>query len=321
MLVSVSQEVTGLIDRALCGERSALARLLSKIEREHSSDVAQLLLGENLGQAHILGVTGPPGAGKSSLINSLLPIARQHFDRIAVLAIDPSSPFSHGALLGDRVRMQGDSLDDSVFIRSMASRGDTGGLARAAFGAITAFDACGWPLIIIETLGIGQVELDIVNVADTVLVVLNPGWGDVFQANKAGITESGNVFAINKCDRPGADKTRQELEESLRLLHADQCPRIVETVATSDRGADDLWQVLLEHQHALQAGGHLEETRADKRRQLFRKLMVNQLIAKLDSALASGESEPLLADMMAGVISIDDAVHRLLQIGQRSGHS
>ncbi|GIS24733.1 MAG: hypothetical protein CM15mP125_4200 [Gammaproteobacteria bacterium] len=159
-----------------------------------------------------------------------------------MLAVDPTSPFSGGALLGDRVRMQNHGLGDRVLIRSMASKGESGGLARAAATAIQVLAACGWPLILVETLGIGQVELDVMDLATVVAVVLNPGWGDTFQANKAGLTEAGDVFVINKADKDGVQQTRADLQDSLSLLQSPVPIQIFETIAVNEDGVAALWQ-------------------------------------------------------------------------------
>jgi len=315
-LADISETITA----ALAGNRGALARLLSIAERcdDRLSTIESGIAGL-VGKAYVIGVTGPPGAGKSTLINQLLPRAQAQFDRAAVLAVDPSSPFSNGALLGDRVRMQGDNLKDSVFIRSMASRGEAGGLARAAATCVRIFDACGWPVIIIETLGIGQVELEIMNLADTVLVVLNPGWGDTFQANKAGLTEAGDVFTINKADKPGVEQTRTDLLDSLALMAARPLPDVAETISTDGTGVDALWASLIGHRDRLQDCGELDSRRAGKRQQVLHKLIADQLNQRLKDALATDAGGELLAGLADGTQDIQRVVEQLLaQISQDS---
>src|SRR5687768_8877222 len=213
-----------------------MARLLSLVERggQPARDVGALTypLG---GRAHTVGITGAPGAGKSTLTNRLIETVRKQDEEVGVLAIDPSSPFTGGAFLGDRVRMQDHALDAGVFIRSMATRGHLGGLALATPEAIRVLDAAGFPLVLVETVGVGQVELEIAGAADTTVVVVNPGWGDAVQANKAGLLEVADVFVINKADRDGVDETRRDLDTMLDLseLREDQWrPPIVTAVAS-----------------------------------------------------------------------------------------
>ena len=213
-------DAPSLFDAARAGDRAATARLLSLVERggEPAHEVGRLCHPVS-GHAYTLGLTGAPGAGKSTLTSALVGRLRAADDdvRVGVLAVDPSSPFSGGAILGDRVRMSDHALDPSVFIRSMATRGHLGGLALATPEAVRVLDAVGHRWVIVETVGVGQVEVEIVGAADTTVVVVNPGWGDAVQANKAGLMEIGDVFVINKADRPGVDDTRRDLEQMLDL--------------------------------------------------------------------------------------------------------
>ena len=223
-------------------ERRALARAISTVETGGTAaiDVEQQAL-QSASQAHVLGITGPPGAGKSSLVNALIPAALASYGAVAVLAVDPSSTVSGGALLGDRVRVDYRHFKQRVFFRSMASRGHLGGVAAATRAAINVLEAAGWPLVIVETLGIGQVELDIIGLAHQVAIVLNPGWGDGFQANKAGLTEQGDVFFINKADRPGLEQTQAQLKESLQCLPGAVPPEVFPTIAPDGEGVPELW--------------------------------------------------------------------------------
>ena len=307
--------IVELVSAAAGGKREALARLLSIAERgdrrllEIESCVSPLV-----GKAHVIGITGPPGAGKSTLINALLPLAQQSFGRAAVLAVDPSSPFTNGAILGDRVRMQSGQLGPSVFIRSMASRGDAGGLARAASTCVRLFDACQWPVVIIETLGVGQVELEIMNLADTVVVVLNPGWGDSIQANKAGITEAGDVFVINKADKPGVEQTRKDLLESFSQLRGKPRPEIIETTASSGEGVAALWRAIEAHKRFLQTDGDLEARRAVRRRRIIRKLISDHLGRLCDVALSSDSAASLIDESAVGTIDMPRVLRTVLEI-------
>ena len=283
-----------LLSRAIDGERGALARLLSISENDvFASAEIELRLLHSLGIAKIVGVTGPPGAGKSSIIAKLLNHTKNDFDRTAVIAVDPSSPFSKGALLGDRVRMEVIDRSESVFIRSMASRGNQGGLARSTTSAITLFDGCGWPLIIVETLGIGQIELDIAEIADITVVVLTPGWGDNFQANKAGLTESGDIYVINKSDRPGSLNTKIELEESLNLLPNSSTPiPILETIATQSSGIDDLWKTILEKCTTSESSG--SKKKYSRRTQLINRLLKIRVDEAVNHCIERSDKESKL---------------------------
>jgi LAO/AO transport system kinase len=252
-----------LVQAARGGDRGALARLLSLVER--GGDPARAVgrtthpLG---GHATTVGITGSPGAGKSTLTNALIRLMRHDGETMAVLAIDPSSPFTGGAILGDRVRMSDHTLDEGVFIRSMATRGHLGGLALATPEAVRVLDAVGCPWIVIETVGVGQVEVEIAGEADTTVVVLNPGWGDAVQANKAGLMEIADVFVINKADRPGVDDARRDIQQMLELSPSrDWQPPIIPTIATTGEGVDRLWAALREHRQWLVGSGELERRR------------------------------------------------------------
>ena len=209
-------------------------------------------------------MTGAPGAGKSSLVDCLVAARRVSGECVAVVAVDPSSPVSGGAVLGDRLRMQRHATDPGVFIRSMATRGQAGGLARATAGAVRVLDAAGWPLIVVETVGAGQVETDIASAADTTVVVVNPGWGDGIQAGKAGLLEVADVLVVNKADRPGTDQAVRDLELSRDLSTGPWRPPIVRTVATSGDGISDLWDAVEGHARHLAEAGNLAARRADR---------------------------------------------------------
>src|SRR3954465_11925514 len=207
-----------LVDPALGGDRAPGARPISIVHRGGAdAHAAGRLIHPQSGKAFTVGITGPPGAGKSTITNRVISIARTGGSEVGVLAIDPTSPFSGGAFLGDRVRMQDHALDAGVFIRSMATRGHLGGLALATPEAVRVLDAVGFTWVMVETVGVGQVEVEIAGAADTTLVVVNPGWGDAVQASKGGLLEIADIFVINKADRPGADEARRDLEHMLDL--------------------------------------------------------------------------------------------------------
>jgi len=231
-----------LIDRVAAGEPNAVARAISKVE-DGSADSSELMkqIFPRTGRGLIIGITGAPGAGKSSLVDKLAAFYRKGGERVGIIAVDPSSPFSGGAILGDRIRMQALSLDKGVFIRSMATRGNLGGLARSTVEAAAILDAAGFEKIIVETVGVGQDEIEIAKTADVCVVVLVPGMGDDVQTMKAGIMEIGDVLVINKADREGVLRTEKELESLLSFAaHAEWQPPIVKTVAIESKGIEDL---------------------------------------------------------------------------------
>jgi LAO/AO transport system kinase len=258
------------------------------------------------GRTYTIGMTGPPGAGKSTLTDRLVARIRRDGDEVGVLAVDPTSPFTGGAILGDRIRMQDHSTDPGVFIRSMATRGHLGGLALATPQAVRVLDAAGKPWVIIETVGVGQVEVEVAAAADTTVVVLNPGWGDAVQANKAGLLEIADVFVVNKADRPGRDDAVRDLRQMIEWSgDRDWTPPIVETVATSGDGIEELWDAIGSHRSHLETDGRLEARRAARLRDEIRSLVVEQLGARA-AALCTG---PAFEDLLGRVLSRDVDPH------------
>ena len=272
---------TALFASAVNGDRGSLARLLSLIERggDDARTIGRLTYPKS-GNAYTVGITGAPGAGKSTLTSAVIGHLRAQDLNVAVLAIDPSSPFTGGAILGDRVRMQDHSTDTGVFIRSMATRGHLGGLSLATTEAIRLLDAVGCPWILVETVGVGQVEVEIAGKADTTIVVVNPGWGDAVQANKAGLMEIADIFVINKADRKGADETRRDLEQMLDLsdlAHDAWRPPILQTTATSGEGVEELWNTVAQHREHSTTTGLLQRRRSFRLREELRELVERRL--------------------------------------------
>ena len=276
-----SLPVPELFEVAVGGDRAALARLLSLVERggDDAREIGRLSYPRS-GQGYTVGLTGAPGAGKSTLTSATIGHLRSLGEEVAVLAIDPSSPFTGGAILGDRVRMQDHATDPGVFIRSMATRGHLGGLSLATPEAVRLLDAVGKRWILVETVGVGQVEVEIAGKADTTVVVVNPGWGDSVQANKAGLMEIADVFVINKADRKGTEETRRDLEQMLELsdlAHDAWRPPILSVIATEKKGVDELWSTVQSHRQHIIASGELHRRREFRLREELREIVARRL--------------------------------------------
>jgi LAO/AO transport system kinase len=264
--VARTVDVPDLVERARQGQPRAVARLISLVEDAHPAlREVMAALAPHSGQAWIIGLTGSPGVGKSTSTSALVRAFRERDLRVGVLAVDPSSPFSGGALLGDRVRMQDHALDRGVYIRSMASRGHLGGLSWATPQALRVLDAAGCDVVLVETVGVGQSEVEVAGLADTTVVLLAPGMGDGIQAAKAGILEIGDLFVVNKADRDGADTTVREIRHMISLAEGRQPgewrPSVTKTVASTGDGMDELMTALDKHHEWLQRTGTLRERR------------------------------------------------------------
>ena len=302
--------VPDLVDGARAGQARAVARLVSLVEDESPLlRPVMAALAPHTGRAHVVGLTGAPGVGKSTSTNALIGALRAAGKRVGVLAVDPSSPFSGGALLGDRIRMQDHASDDGVFIRSMASRGHLGGLSFTTPQAVRVLDAAGFDVVLVETVGVGQSEVEVAGLADTTMVLLAPGMGDGIQAAKAGILEVGDVYVVNKADRDGAERLRRELRNGLSLTERpaeDWKPPIVLTVAQSGKGVDEVVEALSSHRQWLGESGQLAVRRARRARAEVEAVAVAALrrrweigdrsaLDALAEAVAAGETDPYAA--------------------------
>ncbi|MGZ4797632.1 MAG: methylmalonyl Co-A mutase-associated GTPase MeaB [Acidimicrobiia bacterium] len=311
----MARDIAALVARAVDGDRASIAKLISIVEAGGDDAVAaEAAVYPHTGRAYTIGLTGAPGAGKSSLTDALIRRMRAEDLEVGVLAIDPTSPYSGGAILGDRVRMQDHATDAGVYIRSMATRGHLGGLALATPRAARVLDAAGKPWIIVETVGVGQVEVEISVAADTTVVVVNPGGGDGVQANKAGLMEIADLFVVNKADRDGVAETVRDLELMLDLSgHTDWRPRIVQTVATRGEGVDELWAAIREHRAFQEADGRLERRRAARLRDELRAIVTARLRAESEAACSGPKFDELVEQVRERTVDPHTAVDRLLR--------
>jgi len=324
-VIGARSAIGPLFERALAGERRALGKLITVAERGERVAVELGELAHRAsGRAHVVGMTGAPGAGKSTLTGRLLARLAAAGRRPAVLAVDPSSPVTGGAILGDRIRMDG--LAAGAFVRSMATRGHQGGLSVAVPDAVRLLDAAGFDPVIVETTGVGQAEVDIVGAADTTVLILAPGWGDAVQANKAGLLEVADLLVVNKADRPGAADTRRDLELMLDLGHVSgheervgQRPSITLTVATSGEGVPQLASEIDRHRELLLRDGALECSRRERLRREVLERTKAILVERCANALGGTDGAAALAEVHDRRISPSDAARRLASTILRPG--
>ncbi len=308
--------VDELVERARAGEPRAVARLVSLVE-DASPRLREVMaaLVPHAGNAHVIGLTGPPGVGKSTTTSALVTALRATGKRVGVLAVDPSSPFSGGALLGDRIRMADHALDDGVYIRSMAARGHLGGLSWATPQAVRVLDAAGCDVVLVETVGVGQSEVQVAGLADTTVVLLAPGMGDGIQAAKAGILEVGDVYVVNKADRDGADQVRRDLRGMLKMADRPEGawePPIVSAVARDGTGLDELVERLGEHLAWLAEGGRRDRARRRRARDEVQAIALTRLRERWGELGDDRDLDGLAARVVAGELDPYAAADALL---------
>ena len=308
-----------LISELVTGSRRALARILTIIERDpFQAPVVMNALHAHVGNAYRIGLTGPPGAGKSTIVDGLVRLIRATGQTVGVVAVDPTSAFSGGAVLGDRVRMRRHSLDEGVFIRSLATRGARGGLSRAAGAAVVVMDAFGMDFVIVESVGVGQIEMDIMGIADTVVVALVPESGDGVQALKAGLIEIADVVVVNKADRPGAEGLAVTVEGEIMVRDNTTwwMPPVLLTRAHRGLGLEELLEKIGEHREATEKTSNLEQRRSERRRCQFARVVrdaVDEAVGKLD--MEDGRLGDILARVGRGEIDPESAAAQAFSEG------
>jgi LAO/AO transport system kinase len=291
-------------ERVINGDRRALARVISFLENQEQVGTSTLrYLYKQTGQAHIIGMTGPPGGGKSSLVDRIIEEIRARDHNVAVVAVDPTSPFTGGAILGDRIRMQRWAADPCVFIRSMGTRGSLGGLARAAHAVVQLLDSASFPYIIVETVGVGQSEVDIVQMADTVIVTSVPGLGDDVQVSKAGIMEIGDLFVVNKADLPGSSRVVVQLQSMLDLgWHRGWKPPVMTTIATTGEGVPALVIEIQKHKQYLEENNLLTKRRLQREKEAVLRRLTDRIRADITYRWTDEHGERIWEDLAAKTI-------------------
>jgi LAO/AO transport system kinase len=306
---SRKSDPAALVERMLRGDRLALARLITHVEnRTDAVPAIMKAVHARIAHAYVLGVTGPPGAGKSTVVDRLTALLRAEGQTVGIVAVDPSSPFTGGAVLGDRIRMQSHALDPGVFIRSMATRGSLGGLARATGEAVKLLSAFGHDWVLIETVGVGQTELDIMKIADTTVVVLVPESGDAIQTMKAGLMEAADIFVVNKADRAGAPALMAELKFAAHLHDSSATSRkdvdwripVLALQAQAGVGVPELLAEVRRHRAALEASGAFVARRRERARLELEALLVDAFRSRVEQGLRAGEFRALFDDVVAG---------------------
>lgn len=305
-----------LVRRMLSGDQQPLARLISLVERD-APEVPEIMTGihSHTGKAYCIGVTGPPGAGKSTVVDKLTVHIRRKSLSVGIIAVDPTSPFTGGAVLGDRIRMQQHYLDPGVFIRSMATRGSHGGLPRTSKNVIKLMDAAGKDFVLVETVGVGQTELDIMEASDTVVVVLIPESGDTVQTMKAGLMEIASIFVVNKADREGADYVVAEVEAMIHMnpRRVEWQPPVIAIQAVHDIGIDKLYQEIERHRQYLESSGQLAQRRREQRKAEFLQIVENRIKDQLFKLIESnGRLSVSLAKVESGEIDPYSAAREIL---------
>ena len=302
MTVRRTRDVPSLVAKAKEGDARSVARLISLVENgDPALPEVAAAMAPHAGRAQVVGLTGAPGVGKSTTTNELVRTLRQAGERVGVLAVDPSSPFTGGAILGDRIRMQDHTADPGVYIRSMSSRGQLGGLSAATPQAVRVLEGAGCDVILVETVGVGQAEVEIASLADTTLVLLAPGMGDAIQAVKAGVLEIADVFVINKADRPGADATYRDIQGMLALgerVPGDWRPQVVRAVAARNEGIDDVVAAIGKHRDWLETTGNLRKRREQRAAAEISALALGTLRSRIGD-LRDGTALPQLAARVA----------------------